>query len=105
MPRARACAGAPARRWCWAPSCPKAAPARSRSRAAIEEHSMNLSTPIEPIAPRAAAASPLALRDAREATHALLFGRIACAVASSCGSVHAANEDAHSVLDQEPLFV
>jgi protein phosphatase len=66
---------------------------------------MNLSTPIEPIAPRAAAASPLALRDAREATHALLFGRIACAVASSCGSVHAANEDAHSVLDQEPLFV
>lgn len=57
---------------------------------------MGLITPLEPGTPntRAAQAPP----ELRQAIHTTLFGRIACAVSSSCGSLHAVNEDAHSDL-------
>src|SRR5689334_6537377 len=60
---------------------------------------LSLITPIEP--GRATRAGPLA-RDAAapvQAVYANAARRLEAAVASSCGSQHAANEDAHSPLD------
>ena len=65
---------------------------------------MSLITPLDPgSAPRAPAPPPL---DVRESIHTTLFGRISSAVASSCGSLHAVNEDAHSAIEHSPaIFV
>jgi protein phosphatase len=53
---------------------------------------MSLITPLEPGAAHGR-------RNAtQQAVHATVFGRVAAAVASSRGSVHAVNEDAHSAL-------
>jgi serine/threonine protein phosphatase PrpC len=57
---------------------------------------MSIITPLEPGASSTRAAPWPA--DLRHAVHTTLFGRIACAVASTCGSLHAVNEDAHSDL-------
>lgn len=66
---------------------------------------MSMVTPIEPStggSPRASSA----LMESRRSIHATLFGRIESAVASSCGSIHAVNEDAHSPLEESgTLFV
>lgn len=56
-------------------------------------------TPIDPGSSRKGTAPPAI--DVRQSVHTTLFGRIASAVASSCGSVHGVNEDAHSTLDRE----
>jgi len=67
---------------------------------------MSIITPLDPGASQGLHRAAPAPRDLREVIHTLLFGRIACAAASSCGSVHAANEDAHSELAHGgPLFV
>ncbi len=67
---------------------------------------MSLITPLDPGSSQALRSAAPAPPDVREAIHTLLFGRIACAVASSCGSVHPVNEDAHSDLARAgPLFV
>jgi protein phosphatase len=59
---------------------------------------MTLVTPLDPGTPRRAAVAPAL--EVRESVHTTLFGRILSAVASSCGSVHAVNEDAHSAIDR-----
>ncbi len=65
---------------------------------------MNLVTPLEPGGPRAARAG--AALEVHQSVYATLFGRLVCAAASSCGSVHAVNEDAYSLLDRPaPVFV
>jgi serine/threonine protein phosphatase PrpC len=68
---------------------------------------MSLATPLEPSgASRAMEAAVHTPAPTHERVHSLLFGRIGCAVASSCGSLHSVNEDAHSALDVGgPLFV
>lgn len=67
---------------------------------------MSIITPLDPGTSRGLRGAVPAPPDLREVIHTLLFGRIACAAASSCGSVHAANEDAHSELAHGgPLFV
>jgi serine/threonine protein phosphatase PrpC len=67
---------------------------------------MSLITPLDPGASPGVRSPMPAAPGVREAIHTLLFGRIACAAASSCGSVHAANEDAHTDLAHGgPLFV
>jgi len=53
-------------------------------------------TPIEPASARAARASVVLPPSARETSYSIAFGRIDAAVASSCGSLHHRNEDAHS---------
>src|SRR5438105_7413984 len=64
---------------------------------------MSLITPLDPGSRRGA---PQPALEARESVHTTLFGRIASAVASSCGSVHHVNEDAHSAIDRSPaIFV
>jgi len=65
-----------------------------------------LITPIEPgrTNRRVAAMAPAA--EARQAVYANAFRRLEAAVASSCGSQHPANEDAHSALEgRARLFV
>ena len=66
---------------------------------------MSLVTPLDPgSSARARSARPAT--QVRESVHSTLFGRIAAAVASSCGSEHSVNEDAHSGLDRTtPIFV
>jgi protein phosphatase len=61
--------------------------------------SSGLITPIEPgrSSRRAAASAPAP--DARQAVYANAFRRLEAAVASSCGSQHPVNEDAHSALE------
>jgi serine/threonine protein phosphatase PrpC len=58
---------------------------------------MSLVTPLDPGTPRRVATPAV---EVRESVHTTLFGRIVSAVASSCGSVHAVNEDAHSAIDR-----
>ena len=60
-----------------------------------------LRTPLEPAARRAAAA---AAATRRQSLHATPLGRIEAAVSTSCGSLHAGNEDAHSPLGREQLM-
>ena len=60
---------------------------------------MSLVTPLDPGSPRRADLPPPPL-EVRESLHTTLFGRIASAVASSCGPVHPINEDAHSAIDR-----
>ncbi|MEP7302575.1 MAG: PP2C family serine/threonine-protein phosphatase [Caldimonas sp.] len=55
-----------------------------------------LVTPIEPVSARVARARVSLPPAARQASYAIAFGRIDAAVASSCGSLHHRNEDAHS---------
>ena len=65
---------------------------------------MDLITPLDPGAPRSPPAE--AATSGHQSVFATLFGRLACAAATSCGSVHAVNEDAHSLLDRPaPIFV
>jgi serine/threonine protein phosphatase PrpC len=59
---------------------------------------MSLITPLDPGPARGKRAQPKI--DVQQSVHTMLFGRIVSAVASSCGSVHGVNEDAHSVLDR-----
>jgi protein phosphatase len=59
---------------------------------------MSLVTPLDPGTPRRVAAAPPL--EVLESVHTTLFGRIVSAVASSCGSVHGVNEDAHSAIDR-----
>ena len=54
-----------------------------------------LVTPIEPASARLRASVALP-SSARETSYSIAFGRIDTAVASSCGSTHHRNEDAHS---------
>ena len=64
---------------------------------------MSLITPWDPGPPRAEDRPPAAVCEAVRHT---VFGSIASAVASSCGSVHSVNEDAHSELGaHRRLFV
>jgi len=66
---------------------------------------MSLITPLDPGSSRGerAARPPV---DVQQSVHTTLFWRIASAVASSCGSDHGVNEDAHSALDRSTaLFV
>jgi serine/threonine protein phosphatase PrpC len=56
----------------------------------------SLVTPLEPASPRARPV-PVPVK-AQQATHSTVFRRIDVAAASSCGSQHDANEDAHSAL-------
>ena len=66
---------------------------------------MSLVTPLDP-GSSARARAPRPATQVRESVHATLFGRIAAAVASSCGTEHSVNEDAHSGLDRPtPIFV
>jgi len=66
----------------------------------------SLITPLEPGAsggPREVVQAPAI---GQQSVHATALGRIEAAVASSCGSQHEANEDAHSVLgDRGRIFV
>lgn len=55
-------------------------------------------TPLEPGPPYEAGAAVLVPSAGQQSVYATAFGRIEAAVASSCGSQHAANEDAHSTL-------
>jgi serine/threonine protein phosphatase PrpC len=67
---------------------------------------MSLITPLDPGTSQGIRSAAPAPPDVREVIHTTLFGRVACAVASSSGSVHAVNEDAHSDLAHGgPLFV
>ena len=64
----------------------------------------NLSTPLEPGGLRVARAQTTL--GVQHSVHATAFRRIEAAVASSCGSQHGRNEDAHSALDHlGALFV
>ena len=65
-----------------------------------------LITPIEPGRPSQRAATTAPSHDARQAVYANAFRRLEAAVASTCGSQHPANEDAHSALEGSArLFV
>lgn len=65
---------------------------------------MNLITPLDPgtsRSPRADAATVVS-----RSVYTTLFGRLSCAVGTSCGSVHGVNEDAHSLLDRPvPIYM
>ncbi len=66
----------------------------------------NLITPLEPGGPRFARTGASACAAAQQSVHSNAFRRIEAAVASSCGSQHEINEDAHSALDHPgQLFV
>ena len=66
----------------------------------------SLSTPLEPAGLGVARAAAQTTLGVQQAVHATAFRRIEAAVASSCGSQHGRNEDAHSVLDPAgALFV
>jgi protein phosphatase len=68
--------------------------------------SPGLITPIEPGRPGRRPALATAARQARQAVHANAFRRLEVAVASSGGSLHPVNEDAHSALEGSArLFV
>jgi len=58
----------------------------------------SLITPLEPGSPRGPRAVVDAAAVGQQSVHPTAFGRIEAAVASSCGSQHDTNEDAHSVL-------
>ena len=60
---------------------------------------LNLITPLEPGAPRRPRDAAPAAALARQSVHRTALRRIEAAVASSCGSQHQRNEDAHSALD------
>ena len=65
-----------------------------------------LITPIEPGRPSQRAGAAVPAREARQAVYANAFRRLEAAVASSCGSQHPVNEDAHSALEGSArLFV
>jgi len=66
----------------------------------------SLITPLEPGSPRAPRAALDAPAVGQQSIHTTAFGHIDAALASSCGSQHDSNEDAHSTL-AEPgrLFV
>jgi len=67
---------------------------------------MSLITPLEPGSSRGAPARSPVSADVHEAVHHMLFGRVGCAVASSRGSLHDVNEDAHSSVERcGSLFV
>lgn len=57
-----------------------------------------LITPLEPRRGRGAATAPAAQPPTEQAVYATPSGRLEAAVASSCGSQHASNEDAHTAL-------
>ena len=57
---------------------------------------MSLITPLEPGSAHVRRARPAT--EVHEALHQSAFARIACAAATSCGSGHRVNEDAHSML-------
>ena len=59
----------------------------------------NLITPLEPGQPRVSANVEPGAAVAQQSIHTTAFRRIEAAVASSCGSQHESNEDAHSALD------
>ena len=66
----------------------------------------NLITPLEPGAPRVSRDVVPAANAAQQSIHSTAFRRIEAAVASSCGSQHDSNEDAHSALEcASALFV
>lgn len=66
----------------------------------------DLSTPLEPAAQRDRGGVAAAVLGTQESVHASAFRRIEAAVASSRGSQHEHNEDAHSALDHTAtLFV
>ena len=66
----------------------------------------NLITPLEPGAPRFTRDAVPGASAAQQSIHSTAFRRIEAAVASSCGSQHESNEDAHSALDPaSALFV
>ena len=68
--------------------------------------SSGLITPIEPGRPSRRVALATAAPTARQAVYANAFRRLEAAVASSCGSQHPVNEDAHSALEGSArLFV
>ena len=58
-----------------------------------------LITPIEPGRSSRRSTSTAPAREARQAVYANAFRRLEAAVASSCGSQHPVNEDAHSALE------
>jgi len=73
---------------------------------ALLSSSGGLITPIEPGRPGRRASLATAARAARQAVYANAFRRLEAAVASSCGSQHPVNEDAHSALEGSArLFV
>ena len=59
----------------------------------------NLITPLEPGQPRFSGNAEPTANLAQQSIHTTAFRRIEAAVASSCGSQHDSNEDAHSALD------
>ncbi len=66
---------------------------------------MSLITPLDPGSPTETRAARPGM-EVHQSVHATLFGHIASAVASSCGSLHSVNEDAHSALDRSSaIFV
>ena len=68
--------------------------------------SPGLITPIEPGRQSRRAAEATAPREAQQAVYANAFRRLEAAVASTCGSQHPVNEDAHSALEGSArLFV
>lgn len=66
---------------------------------------MSLITPLDPVAASAEPAERPRL-EVQHCVHTTLFGHIEAAAASSCGSHHGVNEDAHSVLSRSTaIFV
>ena len=66
----------------------------------------NLSTPLEPGAARWPGDAARTANPAQQSVHSTALRRIEAAVASSCGSQHDDNEDAHSTLDPaQTLYV
>jgi protein phosphatase len=67
---------------------------------------MSLITPLDPGASKGMRDAMHVSAQSDRALHPTLFGHIESAVASSCGSLHGANEDAHSALARcGPMFV
>ena len=58
----------------------------------------SLITPLEPGSPHRPRAAVVGFDAGQQSVYATAFGRIEAAVASSCGSQHDTNEDAHSTL-------
>ena len=63
-----------------------------------------LVTPLEPSSARPSRSRVSLPSAAREASYSIAFGRIDTAVASSCGSLHDRNEDAHSTAGHASLL-
>ncbi len=96
------------RRWCSAARCRASRRctlvlARQARRCADDARrssaSGSLITPIEPRSHARPGARSRGAAAPLQAVYANAFGRLEAAVASSCGSQHAVNEDAHSALD------